>query len=88
MIADLSAVSAILLLGTPILLLVMLLPSVIELKRPRDAGPRLITDTISALAFQMMRVTPLVNIEEDQAFDARLVQPISSILSFLPKLDA
>ena len=88
MIADLSAVSAILMLETPILLLVMLLPSVIELKRPLDAGPRLITDKIPAFAIYALKASPLLNMEEEQGFDVKLIRPLANILNFLPKIDS
>jgi hypothetical protein len=42
MISGLSSDLTILILGAPILLLIMLLPSFHELRKPKDAGPRMI----------------------------------------------
>jgi hypothetical protein len=88
MILDLSSVFAIVVLGTPILLLIMFLPTVLELKKPRDAGPRLIMGNILGVATQVVQIPLLINIEEDHEYNATLIPAIGSILNFLPKLDA
>ncbi len=80
-------VSLVFVLGAPILLLIMLLPSVLELKKPRDAGPRFIMDNFSGIS-QLINMAPLVNIEEGPQIEAKLASSIAGVLSFLPKLDA
>ena len=88
MILDLSSVFAIVVLGTPILLFIMFLPTVLELKKPRDAGPRLIMGNILGVATQVVQIPLIINIEEDHEYNAVLIPAIGSILNFLPKLDA
>jgi hypothetical protein len=88
MILDLSSVFAVVVLGTPILLFIMFLPTVFELKRPRDAGPRLIMGDIFGVATRVVQIPLIMNIEEDREYNAVLIPAIGSILSFLPKLDA
>jgi hypothetical protein len=88
MILDLSSVFAVVVLGTPILLFIMFLPTVLELKKPRDAGPRLIMGDILGVATQVVQVPLIMNIEEDHEYNAVLIPAIGSILSFLPKLEA
>ena len=87
MMPDASSMFAIFFLGAPILLLIMFLPSVLELKKPRDAGPRLMMDNFSVV-LQLLNVAPLVNIEEGPQLEAKLAPAIAGVLSFLPKLDA
>jgi hypothetical protein len=43
MVPNLNSVITILLLGTPALILIVFLPAIIELKKPKDGGPRMIT---------------------------------------------
>ena len=88
MILDLSSVFAVVVLGMPILLFIMFLPTVLELKKPRDAGPRLIMGDILGVATQVVQIPLLINIEEDREYSAVLIPAIGSILNFLPKLDA
>jgi hypothetical protein len=66
----------------------MLLSTVLELKKSRDAGPRLIMGNILGVATQVVQVPLLINIEEDHEYNAVLIPAIGSILNFLPKLDA
>ena len=76
-----------LILGTPILILIMLLPVLVELKKPKDAGPRMIMDNISEVPIQIMRVIPLANIEGEQNFDSALIQALAKIIGVLPSLE-
>jgi hypothetical protein len=87
MISDMSSVFALFILSAPLLLLIMLLPYVLELKKPRDAGPRFIMDNFSGLP-QLTNMAPLVDIEEGPQIEAKLGPSILGVLSFLPKLDA
>jgi hypothetical protein len=87
MIPNLTSILTVLMLGTPILILIMLLPVLIELKKPKDAGPRMIMGNISEVPIQMMRVIPLANIEESQNFDSALIQALAKIIGALPSLE-
>ena len=77
---------ALLLLGTPLLLLIMLLPALVELKKPRDRGPRMIMDTIPEMQIFVVSL-PIANIDEDQKFDLSLLRPLTKIIEFLPSLE-
>jgi hypothetical protein len=85
---DLSFISTVAILGTPILLLVMLLPAVLELKKPRDAGPRLIMDDSSLKSIQVLQVPLIWDIEENQGFDFVFHKPTGLVFGFLANLDA
>ena len=87
MIPNLTSILTVLMLGTPILILIMLLPVLVELKKPKDAGPRMIMGNISEVPIQMMRVIPLANIEEKQNFDSALIQALAKIIGALPSLE-
>jgi hypothetical protein len=87
MIANLTSIIAILILGIPILILIMLLPALLELKKPKDGGPRLILDNISEVQIQIMRMIPIASIEDDQKFESALIQPLAKIIEVLPSLE-
>jgi hypothetical protein len=56
---------AMLLLGVPLFLFFTLLPSFFELKKPKDAGPRLIlADSTKILPLLNVGNVPLIDIEE------------------------
>jgi hypothetical protein len=75
-------------LGTPSLLFVMLLPALLELRKPKDAGPRLIMlDTVQALPAQPAKNTYLANLEEQYDLDNKLKPFVYAILSILPVLE-
>jgi hypothetical protein len=76
-----------LVLGTPILIFIMLLPVLMELKKPKDAGPRMIMDNLSEVPIRVTRVIPIVNIEEEQNFDGALIQYLAKIIGALPSLE-
>jgi hypothetical protein len=87
MIPNLTSILTVLMLGTPILILIMLLPVLVEIKKPKDAGPRMIMGNISEVPIQMMRMIPLANIEEKQNFDSALIQALAKIIGALPSLE-
>jgi hypothetical protein len=64
----------------------MLLPAILELKKPRDAGPRLIME--DAIIAQRPQSIPLASIEEEKLkMDMALAKKISEIIGFLPNLE-
>jgi hypothetical protein len=65
----------------------LFLPAIIELKKPKDAGPRLITDSFAQIRLSALK-TALLNIEEELKFDSQLVSKIGSFLGFIPNLEA
>ena len=76
-----------LILGVSTFILTMLLPALLELKRPRDAGPRAIMDNVSAIQSQMGETILIANVEEEQGFDQALVEKIADIIAVLPSLE-
>lgn len=88
MMPDASPLFALFVLGAPVFLFLMFLPAVVELKKPQDAGPRLITESTLNVAFPTVDLGSLVNIESGTQIDLTLTTALSGFLSFLPKLDA
>jgi hypothetical protein len=84
MIPNLTSIIAILILGIPILILIMLLPALLELKKPKDGGPRMILDNISEVQIQIMRMIPIASIEDEQKFESALIQTLAKIIEVLP----
>jgi hypothetical protein len=78
-----------LILGVLTFIFIMLLPALLELKRPRDAGPRAIMDNAPTIQPQIREKTILmVNVEEEQGFDQALIKKIADIIAVLPILEA
>jgi hypothetical protein len=87
MITDLTSVIALLALGTPLLILIMFLPAFLELKRPKDGGPRIIMDGIPEARMGFLGFIQFVDIEEEQKFDNSLIRTLAKINDFLPSLE-
>jgi len=77
----------ILILGVLSFIFVMLLPALLELKKPKDAGPRLIMNDVPVLQPQMRESILIVNVEEDHRLDQTLVKKIADIIAVLPNLE-
>jgi|WetSurMetagenome_2_1015567.scaffolds.fasta_scaffold1308838_1 hypothetical protein len=71
---------------TAIVFILMFLPALIEVKRPQDAGPRLITTSFTKLRLHTLR-TVLSDIEEELNFDSQLASKIAIFLAFIPNLE-
>ena len=63
-----------------------LLPAIIELKKPKDAGPRLIIDFAQICLSDLK--TSLLNIQEDLKFNSQFTSKIRVFLRFIPNLEA
>jgi len=87
MILNLTLIIIILVGATPTLILIMFLPALFELKKPKDAGPRMILNSIPEVKMLAMHVIPIANIEKEQKFDVSLIQTIVKIIEFLPRLE-
>jgi len=80
---------AVLFLGISILVFLMFLPALFELKKRRDAGPRMILDDIPAIPqLELALKIPISNIEEDVHFDYVAVLKTVSIITILPNLES
>ena len=87
MIPNPTSIITILVLGTPLLILIMFLPAILELRKPKDGGPRVIMGGIPEAPFQVTAVFPIVNIEEEQMFESSLLRPLAKIIEVLPSLE-
>ena len=78
-----------LLFGVALFTFVMLLPALLELKRPRDAGPRIImNDAIILEYLRKGKVMPLQSIEEERfGLDQTIVKKIADVIAVLPNLE-
>jgi len=72
---------------TAIVIALMFLPALIELKRPQDAGPRLIANSFMPWRLSTLK-TFLLDIEEEFKFERQLTSKIAIFLSFVPNLEA
>jgi len=87
MIPNLTLIIAVLIVGIPILILIIFLPALLELKKPKNGGPRIIMDNIPEVQIQIMRAIPMASIEEEQRFDSALIRPLAKIIEVLPSLE-
>ena len=81
MIMDLNSIIAVLTLGIPVLILIILLPPILELKKQKDESSHVIMDNISEGQIQ------IANIENEQRFDRAIIQPLAKIIAVLPNLE-
>lgn len=86
MIPNLTAIILII-AATPALILMMFLPAFIELKKPKDHGPRMISMEKSEVNALITRFISIANIEDEQNFDSSLIQTIAKIVDVLPSLE-
>lgn len=77
-----------LMVTTLALILITFLPAFIELKKPKDGGPRMITAKIPGMKPRIARFISLANIEDEQTYDGSLNQKMVKIIGVLPSLEA
>jgi hypothetical protein len=87
MIPNLTSIITILIVATPVLILILFLPAIIELKRPKDRGPRMIMAEIPAVTLSSIHAIAITNMEYEQKFDSSLTQPMAKIIAVLPNLE-
>ena len=86
MIPNLTQTILILALGTPLLILIMFLPALLEVRKPKDCGPRMIMDKVPEFHVQP-RVVVISNIEEEMKFEHSLIPRLLKIIEVLPSLE-
>ncbi len=86
MIQDPNSLIATLIATTAIIIVLFFLPALIELKKPKDAGPRLINDNIPKIRIGTLKV-PITDIEEEQKFTYQSIIKIADSLYTLPNLE-
>lgn len=74
-------------LGVLTFLFIMLLPSLIELKKPKDAGPKMIAEYTFGTRSKTQDIL-MMDMEEEQAFDQIFIKKMVDIISFLPNIEA
>lgn len=75
-----ATTSAVMLFSGVITFVIMLLPTLIMLKKPKDANPRILEN-------EQHRIVSLVNIENDVKFDRGIVRRVAEIIAILPNLE-
>jgi hypothetical protein len=86
MIPNLTAI-IIIITAAPTLILITFLPALIELKKPKDSGPRLIATRISDRNLAITSFISLADIENGQKFDGTLIDTMAKLFAFLPNLE-
>ncbi len=87
MISD-TIIAIIVAVGTPILLGLTLLPTILELINPSDAGPRLIVYDSSTLSdLSQLTMVPLVDIEEQYKVQLAPLPAINEVIKVLPSME-
>lgn len=87
MIQSIDTLIAALATTTVLSVVLLFLPAIVELKKPKDAGPRLITDSFAQMRLSTLK-TALFNIEHELKFDSQLVGRIGNFLCSIPNLEA
>ena len=62
------------------------LPAIIELKRPKDAGPRIIRDNPAKMTLGMLKI-PIIDIEEGQKLTYQLTIKNAAFLYNIPNIE-
>jgi len=77
----------ILIVATPVLIFIIFLPALLELKKPKDRGPRMIMGSIPEVKTRTVHVIRIANIEKEQKFDISLIRTMTKIIEVLPNLE-
>jgi len=75
-----------LILGVSTFIFIMFLPALFELKKHKDAGPRLIMNDAPILQTKMKAVL-IVNVEEEYGFDQMLIKKMADVIAVLPNIE-
>ena len=87
MISNIDQTIIILVVFTPILVLIMFLPSLLELKRPKDSGPRLIMESMPEFLVYQSITIGLADIEDEQKLESCHISGLGKIIQVLPSLE-
>jgi len=67
--------------GVITFIIIMLLPALMELKKPKDAGPKMLESDVDS------GINLLVDMETSVKFDLALVRRVAEIIAILPSLE-
>lgn len=84
MIQNASELTAILIFFFTLIFCTLFLPAFLELKRPKDNGPRIMPEFRGQ---NNKMISFLTNIDDDQKCDFTLFQAITTVLSVLPDME-
>ena len=77
-----------LILGVSTFIFIMFLPALLELKKHKDAGPRLIMNDAPVMQPKMRETVLIVNVEEEHGFDQILARKMVDVMAVLPNIEA
>ncbi len=77
---------ATLIITIAIIIILFFMPALIELKKPKDAGPRLINDNIPKIRIGTLK-SPITDVEEEQKFTYQSTTKTVDTLYILPDLE-
>jgi hypothetical protein len=86
MIQSLNTLIVTLMATVTMAILVLFLPALIELKRPLDAGPRLIRDDFAQILLSTLK-PPITNVEDGWKLDGQLTATVLTLFDFIPNLE-
>ena len=83
-----SAIIILIVLG-PVLILILFFPALIELKKPKDGGPRPILDKIHSSRISMPKIISLnlVDIDKEEGFGLLLSHRVAEIIKIFPNIE-
>jgi hypothetical protein len=87
MLSNLNQTILIVVLGTPLLFLIMFLPALLKLRKPKDCGPRMIMDNVPEFHVQPRVFVAIANIEGEVKFESSLIPRLSKVIEVLPSLE-
>ncbi|MEM2338521.1 MAG: hypothetical protein QXM37_03105 [Candidatus Bathyarchaeia archaeon] len=67
--------------GVITFIIIMLLPALMELKKPKDAGPKVLEND------ERHGINLLINMESEAKFDWATIRRVAEIIAFLPSLE-
>jgi hypothetical protein len=77
-----------LIFGVSTFIFIMFLPALFELKKQKDAGPRLIMNDAPVMQTRMRKTVQIVNVEEEHRFDQVLIKKMADVMAVLPNIEA
>lgn len=84
------AQTIVLFFGVLTFLILMFLPAIIELKKPKDPGPRIIKDYVALYNLDAL-LNPVESadcVEKEPKFEELILREVSAILAVLPSLES
>ena len=75
-----------LVLGVSVFIFIMLLPALLELKKPSDAGPRMIMDYVGSVQLPL-QIAALEESEDKPNLDKAILKKVADLIAVLPNLE-